>query len=68
MRLRVVAVGGGIMWVIAFHLQYRGASVTLLDADEVTPKRASRASFAWMNAKDKNTRAYHDLSRRSLDI
>jgi glycine/D-amino acid oxidase-like deaminating enzyme len=69
MSLSVVVIGGGIIGAsIAFHLQDRGATVTLLDADETTPNRASRASFAWMNARDKNPRAYHDLNRRSLDI
>lgn len=69
MAMRVVLVGGGIVGgSIAFHLQARGAEVILLDANPDPPQDASRASFAWMNARDKNPRAYHDLNRRSLDL
>lgn len=69
MGKRVVVIGGGIVGAsIAFHLQERGATVTLIDSDPHPPNQASRASFAWMNARDKNPRSYHDLNRRSLDM
>ena len=67
--MRIVVIGGGIVGAsIAFHLQLKGLSVTLLDREREPPTGASRASFAWMNARDKNPRAYHDLNRRSLDM
>ena len=69
MRKRVVVIGGGIVGSsIAFHLAQRDCEVTLIDRDPEPPEKASHASFAWMNARDKNPRAYHDLNRRSLDM
>ena len=64
----VVVVGAGIVGsAIAFHLSRRGARVTILDSGE-PGQAASRVSFAWINARDKSPRGYHDLNRRSLDI
>lgn len=65
---KVVVIGAGIVGAsIAFRLAQRGATVTVVDAGE--PGRgASVVSFAWINARDKNPRAYHDLNRRSLDM
>ncbi len=66
--MRIVVIGGGIVGAsIAFHLQRKGLSVTLFDRER-KPTAASRVSFAWMNARDKNPREYHDLNRRSLDM
>ena len=64
----IAVVGAGIVGAsIAFHLALRGARVTLFDAD--TPGAgASAVSFAWINARDKTPRHYHDLNRRSLDM
>lgn len=64
----IVVVGAGIIGAsIAFRLASRGAQVTVLDAGE-PGHGASVVSFAWINARDKNPRAYHDLNRRSVDI
>lgn len=64
----IVVIGAGIVGAsIAFHLSLRDASVTVLDADE-PGQGASKISFAWINARDKNPRPYHDLNRRSLDM
>lgn len=64
----IVVIGGGIVGSsIAFHLSLRDVRVTLLDAKE-PGQGASAASFAWINGRDKNPRAYHDLNRRSLDM
>jgi glycine/D-amino acid oxidase-like deaminating enzyme len=69
MKRRIVVIGGGIVGSsIAYHLVRRGADVVLLDRDPNPPRHASRASFAWMNARDKHPREYHDLNRRSLDL
>ena len=64
----LVIIGAGILGAsLAFHLTLRGVEVTVLEAD--TPGQgASRVSFAWINARDKNPRHYHDLNRRSLDM
>ena len=65
---KIVVIGAGIVGAsIAFRLAQRGADVTILDASE-PGKGASVVSFAWINARDKNPRAYHDLNRRSLDM
>jgi glycine/D-amino acid oxidase-like deaminating enzyme len=65
---RIVVVGAGMIGAsIAFHLARRGAAVTLIDAGR-PGGGASAASFAWMNARDKNPRHYHDLNRRSVDM
>lgn len=65
---RIVVVGAGIVGAsIAFQLTLHGAQVTVVDAGE-PGQGASAVSFAWINARDKNPRHYHDLNRRSLDM
>lgn len=67
-ELRVAVVGAGIVGAsIAFQLAARGVRVDVYDASE-PGMAASRASFAWINARDKNPRWYHDLNRRSIDM
>ena len=64
----IVVVGAGVVGAsIAFHLALRGARVTVVEAGE-PGQGASLASLAWINARDKNPRHYHDLNRRSLDM
>jgi len=64
----VVVVGAGILGAsIAFHLTLRGAQVTVVEAGE-PGQGASRVSFAWLNAYDKNPFPYHDLNRRSIEM
>ena len=66
--IRVVVIGAGIIGAsISFRLAARGAAVTVVDAGD-PGQGASAVSFAWINARDKNPRAYHDLNRRSLDM
>ena len=64
----IIVIGAGIIGSsIAFHLAQRRAQVTIFDA--ATPGQGTSAvSFAWINARDKNPRHYHDLNRRSLDM
>jgi glycine/D-amino acid oxidase-like deaminating enzyme len=65
---RVAVVGAGILGAaIAYQLARRGAEVTVIEAGQ-PGQQASRASFAWINGRDKNPREYHDLNRRSLDM
>lgn len=64
----IVVIGAGIVGsTIAFHLTRRGASVTVIDAQE-PGQGASKVSFAWINAHSKTPRHYHELNRRSLDM
>jgi glycine/D-amino acid oxidase-like deaminating enzyme len=64
----IAIVGAGIVGSsIAFHLARRGAKITLIDAGE-PGKSTTSVSFAWMNARDKDPRHYHDLNRQSLDM
>lgn len=64
----IAIIGGGIVGSsIAFHLAGRGAKITLIDAGE-PGKATTSVSFAWMNARDKDPKHYHDLNRRSLDV
>lgn len=64
----VVVVGAGIVGsAIAVHLVERGARVTVLDGAE-PGAGATFVSFAWINARDKSPRHYHDLNRRSIDL
>ena len=65
---KVAIVGAGILGsAVAYQLSRQGVDVTVIEAGE--PGRwASRASFAWINGRDKNPREYHELNRRSLDM
>ncbi|MEM7538871.1 MAG: FAD-dependent oxidoreductase [Chloroflexota bacterium] len=64
----IVVIGAGILGAsIAFHLTLRGAQVTMVDAGNPGQK-ATRLSFAWMNAFGKNPYHYFDLNRRSMDM
>ncbi|NKB69015.1 MAG: FAD-dependent oxidoreductase [Candidatus Latescibacteria bacterium] len=64
----IAVVGAGIVGAsIAFNLNRRGARVTVLDAGD-PGQGASAVSFAWINARDKTPRHYHDLNRRSMDM
>lgn len=64
----IVIVGAGIVGsAIAFQLTRRHRNVTVVDA--ASPgSGATLASYAWLNARDKSPRQYHDLNRRSLDM
>ena len=65
---RVVVVGAGIVGAsIAYHLNQRGARVTVVDTGKAG-FGASSHSFAWINAGAKSPAAYHDLNRRSLEM
>ena len=64
---QIVVIGAGIVGCsIAFHLALRGAQVTVVDSHQ-PGQGASQVSFAWINARDKNPRHYHDLNRCSLE-
>jgi len=64
----VVVIGGGIVGgSVAFHLAKRGVRVTVIEAGE-PGQVASRVSYAWINGRDKNPYAYHELNRRSQDM
>ncbi len=66
--VEIIVIGAGIVGAsIAFHLAERGARVTVLEAGEPA-EGASGVSLAWINAREKYPRAYHDLNRRSLDM
>jgi glycine/D-amino acid oxidase-like deaminating enzyme len=64
---RVIVIGAGIIGAsIAYRLSRRTPNVTVLDAAK-PGMAASRASYAWMNARPKPPREYHALSRMGLD-
>jgi len=64
---RIAVVGGGIVGAsIAWHLAKGGAAVTLIERHELAT-RASRGTFAWLNATwAKQPRAYHALNQMGL--
>lgn len=66
-RKRVAVIGGGIVGTsIAYHLARDGADVTLLERGEIAG-RASRGTFAWINATwAKQPRSYHALNQAGL--
>ena len=67
MSKRVAIVGAGILGAaIAYRLSKHGADVRVLEAGE-PGQQATRASFAWINARNKNPREYHALNRQSMD-
>jgi len=64
----IVVIGSGILGAaIAFNLSQRGAQVTVIDSGQ-PGQRATRVSFAWLNAYSKNPFHYHDINRRSLEM
>lgn len=66
-KLRVVVAGAGIIGAsVAWHLAKAGAEVTVIDR-EGPATRASRGSFAWINATwSKQPRAYHALNQAGV--
>ncbi len=65
---QVVVIGAGIVGAaMAFFLSKLGAKVTVVDAAE-PGQGATTVSFGWLNARNKEPRAYQDLNRRSLDM
>lgn len=65
--LHVAVVGGGIVGAsIAYHLTRAGAQVTLLERGELAT-RASRGTFAWINATwAKQPRHYHAFNQAGV--
>ena len=64
---RIIVIGAGIIGAsIAYNLSRRTPNVTILDAAK-PGMAASRASYAWMNARPKPPREYHALSRMGMD-
>jgi glycine/D-amino acid oxidase-like deaminating enzyme len=64
----VVVVGAGIVGAsIAWHLALSGASVTVIDAEEVGGV-ATRNSFAWINASFGNPEPYFRLRIRAMAL
>lgn len=64
---RVAIIGGGIIGTsIAYHLARDGADVTLLERGEIAG-RASRGTFAWINATwAKQPRSYHAFNQAGV--
>ena len=64
---RVAVIGGGIIGAsIAYHLAKGGADVTLLEREQLAA-RASRGTFAWINATwAKQPRSYHAFNQAGL--
>ncbi|MEP1144465.1 MAG: FAD-dependent oxidoreductase [Henriciella sp.] len=66
-KKHVAVIGGGIIGTsIAYHLAREGAQVTLLERGGLA-ERASRGTFAWINATwAKQPRRYHELNQEGL--
>jgi glycine/D-amino acid oxidase-like deaminating enzyme len=66
-RKRVAVIGGGIIGTsVAYHLARDGAEVTLLERGTLAG-RASRGTFAWINATwAKQPRSYHAFNQAGL--
>lgn len=66
-KKHVAVIGGGIIGTsIAYHLATSGAAVTLLERGKLA-ERASRGTFAWINATwAKQPRTYHALNQSGL--
>ena len=66
-RRHVAVIGGGIIGTsIAYHLAMGGADVTLLERGKLA-ERASRGTFAWINATwAKQPKHYHTLNQSGL--
>ena len=64
---RVAVIGGGIIGAsITYHLAREGAQVTLLERNRLA-SRASRGTFAWVNATwAKQPRHYHTLNQAGV--
>lgn len=64
---RIAVIGGGIVGTsIAYHLAKSGAEVLLLERDALAT-RASRGTFAWINATwAKQPRDYHTLNQAGV--
>jgi glycine/D-amino acid oxidase-like deaminating enzyme len=63
---RCVVIGAGVLGAsVAARLAQAGAGVTLLEQDR-PGRAATRSSFAWLNANDKEPRAYHDLNHAGM--
>ncbi|BBE71634.1 NAD(P)/FAD-dependent oxidoreductase [Oharaeibacter diazotrophicus] len=66
-RPGIVVVGAGIVGAaIGRALARRGAAVTIVDAEPEVGGRATRASWAWINASWGNTLPYYTLRRASM--
>jgi glycine/D-amino acid oxidase-like deaminating enzyme len=66
-KKHVAVIGGGIIGTsIAYHLAIGGADVTLLERGKLA-ERASRGTFAWINATwAKQPKHYHALNQSGL--
>ena len=66
-RKNVAVIGGGIIGTsIAYHLAVGGADVTLFERGKLA-ERASRGTFAWINATwAKQPKHYHELNQSGL--
>lgn len=66
-KKRVAVIGGGIVGTsIAYHLAIGGADVTVLERGQLA-ERASRGTFAWINATwAKQPKHYHELNQSGL--
>ncbi|MEM7460239.1 MAG: FAD-dependent oxidoreductase [Pseudomonadota bacterium] len=64
---QIAVIGGGIIGTsIAYHLARNGAQVTLLERGKLA-ERASRGTFAWINATwAKQPRHYHQFNQAGL--
>lgn len=60
--MKAVVIGAGVLGAsVTYQLAKRGVEVTIVD--KAAPgDAASAASFAWLNAKEKPHRPYHDLN------
>ncbi len=66
-RPHVCVIGAGaIGGSVAFHLLRHDVRVTVVDAAR-PGLAASRASYGWINARDRETRSYHRLNRLALE-
>lgn len=66
-KKHVAVIGGGIIGTsIAYHLAANGAEVTLLERGKLA-ERASRGTFAWINATwAKQPKRYHELNQSGV--
>jgi hypothetical protein len=65
----VVVIGTGIMGAaIAAELTRRGCRVTVLEQESAPAMRATRYSWAWINANSKKPRHYQNLNRIAMHV